>query len=250
MPCYNHENLIKTALIGIANQTYDNYVVYVVDDKSTDKTPEVIKQFSEKYPDKLIPIFKQENEGTAFTLNAGLDKVEDDVKYIEIFCGDDLISPYRIEKRVKFFDAQKDNIGFLYDNFFLMQEIDNKAVIRVSEKIGQYDKDRLLIECYVNGNSMWRKDYGDVIGKFGYEGYTNEEKDGRPKGFYSHSEDYSHWLQLSEICDGKLLDVHPKFTWCYRKLKTSKSTMDLAGVYYCKYKVQELAMIRRGIIEV
>lgn len=60
---YNHERYIRDALEGFVNQkTNFKYEVYVHDDASTDKTPEIIKEYAEKYPNIIKPIFQKENQ--------------------------------------------------------------------------------------------------------------------------------------------------------------------------------------------
>ena len=40
VPCYNVENSVQRCLKSIADQTYTNYEVIVVNDGSTDQTPQ------------------------------------------------------------------------------------------------------------------------------------------------------------------------------------------------------------------
>lgn len=49
IPNYNSENTIVRLLDSIRNQTYTNYEVVIVDDMSTDKSCEVIKEYITKY---------------------------------------------------------------------------------------------------------------------------------------------------------------------------------------------------------
>lgn len=53
IPARNEENVIERALNSVLNQDYGNIEVLVLDDESTDRTPAILNQFSEKYPDKL-----------------------------------------------------------------------------------------------------------------------------------------------------------------------------------------------------
>lgn len=60
---YNHGALIHRALEGFVNQkTNFKYEVIVHDDASTDNTAEVIREYAEKYPDIIKPIYQKENQ--------------------------------------------------------------------------------------------------------------------------------------------------------------------------------------------
>ena len=60
---YNHEKYIRTALDGFVNQkTSFPFEVIVHDDASTDGTAEIIRDYAERYPDIIVPIFQEENK--------------------------------------------------------------------------------------------------------------------------------------------------------------------------------------------
>lgn len=60
---YNHEQYIRDALEGFVRQkTNFRYEVLVHDDASTDNTPAIIREYAQKYPDIIKPIFQTENQ--------------------------------------------------------------------------------------------------------------------------------------------------------------------------------------------
>lgn len=60
---YNHEKYIRDALESfVSQQTTFKYEVLVHDDASTDGTADIIKEYAEKYPDIIKPIFQQKNQ--------------------------------------------------------------------------------------------------------------------------------------------------------------------------------------------
>lgn len=60
---YNHEKYIAQALDGILMQkTAFRVEIIVHDDASEDRTPEIIKEYAEKYPDRIVPILQLENQ--------------------------------------------------------------------------------------------------------------------------------------------------------------------------------------------
>ena len=65
IPVFNRENFIKRAVESVLNQSYKNFELIVVNDGSTDKTLDVIKN----YPIKII---SQENRGVSSARNRGI----------------------------------------------------------------------------------------------------------------------------------------------------------------------------------
>ena len=60
---YNQEKYIRSALDGFVMQkTNFPFEVIVHDDASTDKTADIIKEYTQKYPEIIKPIFQTENQ--------------------------------------------------------------------------------------------------------------------------------------------------------------------------------------------
>ena len=54
MATYNGEKYISEQINSILKQTYQNWILYIHDDGSSDNTLSIIKYFSQKYPSKII----------------------------------------------------------------------------------------------------------------------------------------------------------------------------------------------------
>ena len=60
---YNHEKFIRQCLEGFVMQkTNFMFEVIINDDASTDGTADIIKEYHEKYPEIIKPIFQTENQ--------------------------------------------------------------------------------------------------------------------------------------------------------------------------------------------
>ena len=88
IPVYNSEKYIKKCLESVIEQTYDNYEVIVINDGSTDNSMEILREFSEKYPQKVKAI-NQSNMGVAKTRNKGIEMATGD--YIAFIDNDDFL---------------------------------------------------------------------------------------------------------------------------------------------------------------
>lgn len=70
---FNYEKYIVKTLESIKNQTYENIEIVVIDDKSSDNSVEIIKDFAVKNPDlKMKLIEHKENLGQMAAIQTGL----------------------------------------------------------------------------------------------------------------------------------------------------------------------------------
>lgn len=97
---YNQEQFINEALQGIIGQDYKNFEIIISDDKSTDKTYNIIEKFYKKYKNLFrIKINKNPtNLGIAGNVNKVLELCSG--KYIVLCAGDDVPLPNRIESSI------------------------------------------------------------------------------------------------------------------------------------------------------
>ena len=98
-PAYNAERFIEETLKSVMNQTYPNIEHIVIDDGSTDKTPEILNRYENLYNLKW---FSKPNEGQAITVNKGFDLAKGDI-VIWLNADDVLFSRDVIAKVVDFF---------------------------------------------------------------------------------------------------------------------------------------------------
>lgn len=104
---YNHQSYIKESIEGFLMQkTNFSFEIIIHDDASTDRTPEIIKDYEKKHPDLIKPIYQTENQYSkgrevfSFTLEKARGK------YIAICEGDDYWTvPYKLQKQVDFLEA-------------------------------------------------------------------------------------------------------------------------------------------------
>lgn len=85
LPVYNNEKDLPTCLDGILSQTLTSFELICIDDDSTDKTPEILKDYAQK--DKRITVIKQKHRGAGPARNLGLKHAKG--KYIAFIDGDD-----------------------------------------------------------------------------------------------------------------------------------------------------------------
>lgn len=104
---YNHEPYIRQCLEGFVMQkTNFRFEAIVHDDASTDGTAAIIREYAEKYPDIIKPIFETENQYSK--RDGSLRRIMDahtHGKYVATCEGDDYwIDPLKLQKQVDFLE--------------------------------------------------------------------------------------------------------------------------------------------------
>jgi len=64
MSVYNEEKFLEEAVRSILNQTFSDYAFIIIDDGSTDRTPQILASFD----DPRLVIVNQDNRGSLFLL--------------------------------------------------------------------------------------------------------------------------------------------------------------------------------------
>lgn len=106
---YNHEPFIRACLEGFVMQkTNFRFEAIVHDDASTDGTAAIIREYAEKYPDIIKPIFETENQYSKGTLGKIMDEASKG-KYIAFCEGDDYwTDSLKLQKQVDFLESHLD----------------------------------------------------------------------------------------------------------------------------------------------
>ena len=205
IPCYNCEKFLRPALNSIINQTYRNLEIIIINDGSTDKTVEIIKEF-QKFDQRIVFIDNIQNKGLIFTLNKGI--VCSQGKYIARMDSDDISLENRIEQQVNYMENNPD-ISVCGTNSYIIDEDDNikgksKLPISVSENFQFMAYSSTIYHPTVLMRS-------DIIKK---EFYNND---------FIHAEDYELWCRLLYKKNEKIVNL-PEYLFKYRKVSTSVSS--------------------------
>lgn len=101
VPVYNGARFLEEALASVLDQGVDGLEVVVVDDGSTDATPQVLEGFGDR-----IRVVRQDNAGVAAARNRGLDEARGDLVAFQD-C-DDLWMPGRLALQLEAFRQRPD----------------------------------------------------------------------------------------------------------------------------------------------
>lgn len=139
MPVYQAEGYIERCLQSLLNQRFTDYEIICIDDGSTDKSAQIIKDFIVKYP--IIRYYYQLNKGVSAARNLGLSKANG--VYVLFVDSDDTLKKNTIKalynkvKKTKaeilIFGGQADKLyltpDWVKDAFFTKNEVYNSDSI-------------------------------------------------------------------------------------------------------------------------
>ncbi len=147
IPAYNEADLISKTLDSLLAQTYKAETIIVVDDGSTDRTPEVVSSYAEKHPEiQLI----QKNSDAAHlpgskvvqAFNYGLKHLESQYELLCKFDAD-LIFPENYLEIVKNAFESNEKLG-IYGGFCYVERDGNWELENLTNK----DHIRGALKCY------------------------------------------------------------------------------------------------------
>lgn len=104
---YNQEDYISDALESfLAQKTDFKFEILIHDDSSTDNTANIIREYEEKYPEIINPIYQTKNQ---YSLGIKINFVHNysraKGKYIALCEGDDYwIDPFKLQKQVDYME--------------------------------------------------------------------------------------------------------------------------------------------------
>lgn len=101
LPVRNGEPYISDAVRSILNQTCRDYEFLLIDDGSTDRTPDILEGFRQEDP--RIRVLTGPGQGLVSVLNYGISEARG--RYIARMDADDIAHPERFERQLAFLEA-------------------------------------------------------------------------------------------------------------------------------------------------
>jgi len=109
IPAFNSAATIAATLRSVAGQTHEALEIIVVDDGSTDATPETVEQFARG--DARVRLVRQPNTGPSAARNTGIARATADL--IAPLDADDLWHPTKLEKQLARLRQGGDEVGMV-----------------------------------------------------------------------------------------------------------------------------------------
>ena len=175
---YNQELYVRETLESICKQnTNFKFEVIVADDCSTDKTPMIIKEYADKYPDIIKPIFRKINLGAWKNFRDALKKLKG--KYIALCEGDDYWNdPKKLQLQVDFLEKHPDcSLCFHPVKVFFQNGEETESIFPIGADKMKFNLEELLKNNFIQTNSVMYRNQ---------RSYDNLANDVMPGDWYLH----------------------------------------------------------------
>lgn len=152
IPLYNAEETILDTLDSLLNQTYQDFIVYVYDNASTDRSVEKIKSLKNS---KIVIVPADKNRGWNWNFNRCLGECEE--RYLLIAHADDIYHPQFLEKNLDVLREKTPRLLFTSGVHFRSRgEINYTLPISDNVHLDIYENhESLLSEIVKNGNFIF-----------------------------------------------------------------------------------------------
>lgn len=178
LPAYNCEKTIEASVRSVLAQTYGNYELIIVDDASSDNTPEICRMLAES-DGRIRVITNPENRGRHFSrLNAVKNAESELIAFID---ADDLWDSSKLEKQLKLRDRSGCDIVYTASAFIDEDGRMFEWIMHVPEEVGYR---RLLKQNIISNSSV-------IVRKADFLNYSPSEEIGSDM-----HEDFACWLGM------------------------------------------------------
>lgn len=223
VPAFNAAQYVRDTLESVLAQTHRNIEVIVVDDGSTDDTPEIVSEIAATDP--RVRLMRQANAGAAAARNTGIAAAQG--AFIAPVDADDLWHPTKIAKQLARMRESRPEVGLVYCWSAKIDAegrvIDRRTGARVE---GDVYGALLLYNFLDNGSTpLIRRSCLERTGTYGE--------------MFRHAADFLFYLAVAEHYD---FAVVPEFLVGYRRFPGSLSTNALG---LARYHDRVLARARR-----
>jgi teichuronic acid biosynthesis glycosyltransferase TuaG len=120
-PAYNCEKFISESIDSVLSQTYTNWEMIIVNDKSVDSTDKIIKEYAEK-DSRIRLINLTENCGAAVARNTALENAKG--RFIAFIDSDDRWKKDKLKMQLEF--MQDNNYGFTFTGYEYIEDENNE----------------------------------------------------------------------------------------------------------------------------
>ncbi|SIT87383.1 Glycosyltransferase, GT2 family [Yoonia rosea] len=188
VPVYNRPDSLVLAIRSlIRERNAVDMDILIVDDGSTDQTPDVIQSLADSHPE--IRAVRRDNGGVTKARNTGLDNLHDETAFVTFLDSDDTLAADRFATDMPILQAQPD-IALTYGNMVATTQID-PLTLRPVQGAAQKEITGIHLSC-----ALMRRSLITRIGRFDETLIQAEDTDYLLRIF----ETGTGFVQTSTIC--------------------------------------------------
>lgn len=152
VPVYNVEKYVRQTLDSVINQTYRNLEILVIDDGSTDGSPDICDEYLK---DDRVKVFHRQNVGVAASRQFGVEVCKG--TYFVTLDADDYVSAAFVEKLYDAIIKYKADVSVCGVNCFTDGRDDVRTVYM---PYGEYEKLSVTRDALASGLYTW---FGELL---------------------------------------------------------------------------------------
>ncbi len=154
VPVYNVEEYLRRCLDSLVNQSYENVRIVVVNDGSPDHSQDIIDEFVQRYPEKVVSLIKV-NGGLADARNFGMKAV--DSEYVMFVDSDDYVEKDYVRRAVEVIEEDGSDMAvFSYVQDYLETGTEEVIPLRIEGVHSLKEDPYILVDT---PNAAWNKIY-------------------------------------------------------------------------------------------
>lgn len=254
LPVYNGSRFLRQSIQSILNQTHKNFELLIIDDCSTDSTPQIISEYCFLDP-RIKTVRHEKNKLLPGALNTGFRMSTGE--YVTWTSDDNLYLPNALQEMADCLD-QNPEVAFVYSDYDLIDESG-----RPFETVIAGDWKKLGLTDVIGGSFLYRRIIHDAIGYYNEEVYLAEDLEFELRAMVNgfnfmplHKNLYQYRDHPDSLTSTKAYQIFhthakvigqyfPKMTWMSQNTK-SRSYLHLASK---ALSIQDYAGVIMFIIE-
>lgn len=165
---FNHARFLPRCLDSILAQTFQDLEIVVVDDGSTDNSHEILLDYQQRYPDKILYFWHPQHANKGISVTSNKSILESHGKYIAFIGSDDVWRADKLELQIALMERSPE-LGMVYSYATFIDKEDQPMQGLVGSDIthNQNPTGQMLRSCHQPAMTVvMRRDLLDQIGLF------------------------------------------------------------------------------------
>ena len=162
MSVFNEEHRLSNAIESILMQSYQSWLLILINDASTDNSQRVISHYVEKHK-RITCIVNKSNKGLAYSLNKAIESCNSE--YIARMDADDIAFPDRLETQLRYLEGHPE-IDVLGTGAEVVNINNDKSIVLKLENHNAILNSIEKINPFFHSSVMMRRSFIESLGGY------------------------------------------------------------------------------------